>query len=167
MNKLFFFSTYYPNRDVQWKTDELKLLSKQFDVELVPFENKPFEHSADKIQNINYHKALFDKFLTKNIRLKLIRILFSRFVFKFKIEMLRKKVFLSKTKLILWTESAYKILMLSNNKKLKRIFKNADKSTVFYFYWGRETSEILGFLKTEAKILSACKKSFRDFVLRC
>lgn len=153
MKKLIYFTTYYPNRDVQWKTDELRILCKYFRVEVVPFENKEFEHKADRIENITYHKALFDIFPKKGIRYKLFRVLFSKFVFKFKLELLRKRVFLSKTKLILWTEAAYKILMLSKNNSLKQIFKNADENTIFYFYWGRETSEILGFLKTMAKII--------------
>jgi len=153
MKKLIYFTTYYPNRDVQWKTDELEILCKHFDVKVVPFENKEHEFKAEKNKNIIYCNALFDKFSKKGIRYKLFRVLFSKFIFKFLIEMLRKKVFLSKTKLILWTEAAYKILMLSKNKQLKQIFKEADENTIFYFYWGRETSEILGFLKTKAKII--------------
>lgn len=153
MKQLYFFTTYYPNRDVQWKTDELKILSTHFSVEVVPFENKKFDYKAHEIKNVSYKKALFNKFPKKGIRYKLLKVLFSKYVFKFKIEMLRKKVFLSKTKLILWAEAAYKILMLSKNEQLKQIFKNADENTIFYFYWGRETSEILGFLKTKAKIL--------------
>lgn len=153
MRKIYYFTTYYPNRDVSWKTDELKILSKHFDIEVVPFENKKFEFEADKIENITYPKALFDVFPNISIRFKLFRVLFSKFVFKFKIEMLRKKVFLSKTKLILWTEAAYKILLLTKNKRLREVFKNANAQTIFYFYWGRETSEVIGFLNTKAKII--------------
>ncbi|NOZ34229.1 MAG: glycosyltransferase [Chlorobi bacterium] len=153
MRKLFYFTTYYPNRDVQWKTDELKILKTHFDIEVVPFENKKFEYKAEKIQNVKYRNPLFDVFPKINIRKKLIKVIFSRYRFYFIAEAFQKKVFFSKKKLILWTEAAYKILELSENKELSEIFKNADEKIIFYFYWGKETGEIIGFLKTKAKII--------------
>ncbi len=153
MKKIIYFTTYYPNRDVQWKTDEIKILSKHFNIEIIPFENKNFEHKAEKIKGVKYSSPLFNVFHKKDIRKKLLRVIFSKYILNFLSEAIQKKVFFSKTKLILWTETAYKILKLSKNKKLKSIFSNADEKTIFYFYWGKETSEVLGFLKTKAKII--------------
>lgn len=154
MKKLFFFTTNYPSIDLLWKTEELEILSKHFDVEVVPFKKDFFKHSAKKFGAITYHEALFKFFPKKENRYKLIRVLYSKFAFKFMIEFFRKNIFLSKTKLILWTEAAYKILMLSKNIRLKQILELADENAILYFYWGRETSEILGFYKNiKAKII--------------
>ena len=154
MKKLYFFTTHYPQKDFQWKTDELKMLSKNFNVEVIPYIQESFDFQAPRFDNVFYQAPLIEKKLKSPLIKTIIKASFNKNTLKFYKEFFGRRVFLSKTKIILWAEATQKIIELSRNQRLREIFKEADDNTILYFYWGRETSEGLGFLpKTKGKTI--------------
>jgi glycosyltransferase involved in cell wall biosynthesis len=153
MEKLFFFTNSYPyGNDTPWKTNELNTLRKYFDVTLVPFNASTDKVKIPKFKNVNYLAPIFNKLDNKIMFYRFVSIIFNRHAFFFLKVFFVEKVYTNKIKIISWIRAAYKMLILANNKNLKNILKKADENTVLYFFWGKETSEIIPILdKTKYK----------------
>ncbi len=152
MQKIYYFTNSYPyDLGEEWKTNELKTLRRKFDVIVVPFYSQTKKIATKKLKNISYAEPLFNDIQYVNLRKRFVSIIFSKYFYIFIKEFLLKKSFFNKKKFFSWIASSYKMLELSRNKKLKQIFHQIDNNDIFYFFWGRETSEILPVLKIKPK----------------
>jgi len=152
--KLYFFTATYPYTNKAWITNELLKLKDVFDVIVIPSHFYESFTKAEPIDGIKYEDFLLDLRQSIPFGKRFLRILTSRYAFIFLLEFFKKGVFLSKAKFFRWIGASYKMLLLARNERLKKIFDQADENTIFYFYWARETSEILGlYRKTKAKIV--------------
>lgn len=146
--RIYFFTNNYPyGFGESWKTNELKLLSKHFEnVEVIPFAypSNGSRASVKAVDGVIYHLPLLpDGVSNKAVFYKLIEILFSNHLFYFLKEYFQKKLFFSKIKTIRWIGASHKALQLSRSSFLKQLFLQSQDDSVHYFYWGRETAEVL------------------------
>jgi len=154
LKKLFYFTESYPyGLHESWKTDELRYLSKYFEEIFVIPNNygNSKEFQGFESENIFYFTPLFEELYCLSFRSKFISILCSKFIFLLLSEFLKevRSFELSKFKELI--NSTYNILELSKNRKFLEIRKKITQHDVSLFFWGRGTSEYIGFQKLNGK----------------
>ncbi len=150
---MYFTNSYPYDMGEEWKTNELTVLKDKFDITVVPFFSHSKKLATKLVKGVKYQEPIFNKLPTTHIKKQLIKIFFSKNLFLFIKEFFKQKVYRSKKNIIQWIIASYRIQYLQKNNQLNTIINKADKNTILYFFWGKETSEIVPVLKTEAKII--------------
>ena len=154
--QLFFFTNSYPyGYGEKWKTDELIILKDYFEkVTVVPYCDGGKEIDIAMINSINYIAPLFKKKLPEiSHKKKILKIIFSFDIFTFLNEFFSERIFLSKKKFYKWLNSSYKMICIKKSESFRQILKTATPETIFYFFWGREISEVIPVLKNKSQKL--------------
>jgi glycosyltransferase involved in cell wall biosynthesis len=123
-------------------------------IEVIPFSypSNDNKESVMPIDGVVYHSPILPYGVSKkSIYFKLIEILFSSHIIYFLREFFRKKHFTSKIKSIRWIGASHKALQLKRSVVLKNIFLLSPNDSIFYFYWGRETAEVLPLFRRNPK----------------
>jgi colanic acid/amylovoran biosynthesis glycosyltransferase len=150
--RLYYFTNNYPfGLGESWKTNELKVLVDYFEkIDLIPFSYPSAGNklSVSPIEGVEYHLPILAKGVSqKHTLIKFLEIIFSLHSLYFLKEFFRNKLFLSKLRAIRWVGASYKALQLKKSIKLNKLFNNAPQDAIFYFFWGRETAEVLPLCK--------------------
>ena len=152
--KLLFFTNSYPYGVGElWKTNELNVLIEYFEkITVIPFGYSNQKYPVDFINGVEYKLPLFPDGIpvSRWYSLTQYKFLFSQDIFLFLSEFWNKKVYMSKKKLIKWIYASYKMYLIKHNKYFSKILATVDENTMVYFYWGRETSEVIPILKLKA-----------------
>jgi len=147
---LYYFTHSYPfGLGEQWKTAELSVLRNRFArVTIVPliYDNNKVP-TPDLPEGVNYVSPLFDDFNHEvvNSGKKLIL----EHPWYFLKEFLYALTFLSKEKVIIWLQASITASLIYKNKAFSDIIRQAKKGDVFYFFWGKETAEVLPLIETK------------------
>lgn len=151
--KLYFFSSSYPyDIGEQWKTNELVVLKENFEITVIPFYSDSKKIEAEIMEGIKYENPVFEKLTPPKVLIQILKMIFSSYLGIFVKEFIKKKVYLNKNLFIQWITGSYRILKLSGNKRLMKILNSIEDYSILYFYWGRETSEIITILKPKKNI---------------
>ncbi len=155
--KLLFFTNSYPYGVGEiWKTNELKVLVKYFEkITVIPFGYGNQKKPVPFIEGIEYTFPLFLDGIPKLrwYSLASYKFLLSKDVFVFLSEFWNEKIFIDRNKFIAWLIASNKMYLIKQNKELKKILNTVDEATILYFYWGRETSEVLPILKVRSAMI--------------
>jgi len=147
--KLFYFTLSYPfGIGEQWKANELNVLVDHFDeITVVPFSYaNNYDNPKPLPKGVKLAGPLFrNEQISKS---DLLKIFFHRKSGMFIREMLGKKVFGNRQRLVSWLLGTKRAINLLKHPVIKQIVNGADKDTVLYFYWGRGSSEMLPFIDT-------------------
>lgn len=149
---LYYFTASFPyGLGEQWKVNELNELVHYFDdIVVVPYSysgNKTSPKSVPK--GVKVQDPLFEDASLQISRLQLLEILFHTKVYIFLSEFFKKKVFLKKKWLIGWITATQNAIRLFKHPFFITLQKTDTHNTILYFYWGKGSSEILPFIKTE------------------
>ena len=160
--RLYYFTNNYPyGFGESWKTNELNELVRYFEkIDLIPFAypNSGNKNAVNPIEGVHYHlPILSDGVSEKPILSKFFDVIFSPNSFYFIKEFLRNKLFLSKKKTIRWICASHKALQLKNSPELIKLIQNAPQDSIFYFFWGRETVEVLPLINFSKRIKKVVK----------
>ncbi len=153
MKKIFFFTNTYPYEIGElWKTNELKILKKHFDIFVIPF-YKSKKLATPYIEGITYEKAILQN--NKDVRLwqKFLRILFSKHIYIFLKEFSQKKPYKNKSIFYKWIAASYRMIEIKNSNNFSKYLKKVTSTDILYFFWGREASEVIPILETKSKII--------------
>ncbi len=150
---LYFTNSYPFGLGEQWKTNELKELVKYFD-EIVVL---PFSYGGNKIKtqdiptNIQILDPLFetDSFFLKKV--DYFKIIFNKNCLKFINEFFIKQVYKKKARFVTWAIACKQATRLVNHLTLKQLLQQSNAETVWYFFWGKGTAEILPFVTIQSK----------------
>lgn len=148
--KLIYFTNSYPyGLGEEWKKNELITFAKYFaSVVVVPFSYSGNKDACEYLEGISYSKPIFEN--SEPIKLKhidLFKIILSPSFKVFLKEFFDNKVYLSKVKLIQWGTACLKMDAIKSSEIFKRYANCADNDTVFYYFWGRDTSEVVPVLE--------------------
>ena len=149
--KLIYFTYSFPSGNtISWKKNELEVFSKGFEkIEVVPFFYiEPVEKEVILPPNVYVHKNLLDKYKKPS---------FLRRLFTFLREFLDKKVYKSLKHFADWTIDSYHIIGLLNHPLIKKLGKESDEQTIWYFFWGRHPALLIPLLKNKYKAKIACR----------
>lgn len=158
--KLIYCTNSFPyGLGEQWKANELKQLVNYFDeITVVPFHyDGNFTNPQPQIKGVTYLKPLFQSSSLTVSKSDLVSFLFNRHVWIFLKEFFNKKVFSSKAKLTSWAVATKRSQLLLAHPVMSKLISDADKQTVFYFYWGKGSCEIMPFINPE----KICKSFIR------
>jgi len=160
--RLIYFTESYPyGLGEDWKKNELNVLNNYFDdIIVIPFKYGCNNVSKPFIPNITYVKPL-SKFLLspKNILIQIFQLITSSQIKIFFYEFLTQKVFLSYSKFKQWFNSSIFIENLIDNPIIHKYLIKSDIPTIAYFFWGRNTSEVVSVLKN--KLIISCIRFHR------
>lgn len=152
MKKLLYFTHSFPyGIGEQWKTNELEVLVNYFDeITIVPYCYGRNQEPKQIPSKIKFTQPLFND---ENPRgnIGVFSIIFSKHILQFFWEFFYKKVFLSKTHILIWLAACKHILLLKKNKQLCQILTSAKSNCVLYFFWGRGTCEIIPFMNLNSE----------------
>ena len=150
MNLLYFTNSYPYGLGEQWKANELNVLINHFDkITVVPFSyGGNFDHPKNLPLGVEMAGPLFKDHNLQVKKIDLFRLLFSRHVGSFFVELISSKAFLNKVHFISWLGSSLNVLRLLESKLLQHLIKEADSNCVLYFYWGKGSNEVLPFINT-------------------
>ena len=82
-------------------------------------------------------------------------VVFSKNIFTYLLEAFKNRVFLDRNKLARWIASSYTAHILSNSTHIKKFIRQSSKQSVFYFFWARESAEVIPFVPQNIRI--ACR----------
>ncbi len=157
--KLFYFTASYPfGIGEQWKANELKELVHHFDqITVVPYAYEGnFKNPKTLPDGVQLLGPLFETgSFGLNKATAFIRILTSKYAGAFLNEFFRKRVYKRRIHLISWLYASRNVIRLMNNDVISQISAALDKQTIFYFFWGKGSVEILPFIDT-----ALCFKTF-------
>jgi colanic acid/amylovoran biosynthesis glycosyltransferase len=149
--KLFYFTYCYPfGMGEQWKANELKILIHHFDeITVVPFfYSGNFDNPKRLPGKVKLLGPLFREISVTAKKMDLFNILFNRHSPVFLKEFFSKKVYKNRTHLDSWIGSTLNVIRLSKHPVIRQLIRDADRDTIWYFYWGKGSSEILPFINT-------------------
>ncbi len=148
--KLYYFTDSYPfGRGNMWKEYELDVLKKYFSsITVVPL------HSDGNINvyrspptGVKFINPLFN--ILPNTPLKPVTIfkIFNRHFFTYLSEAIRGRIVFSKKRIIAWLSTILFVQKLFKVESLRKLLQESDEDTVYYFYWGRGTADIVPYIK--------------------
>ena len=145
--KLIYFTSAYPyNLGEQWKTNELKELVHYFDdITIIPYSSDADTH-VDVPEGVKVLPPLFKKWGEPLKKTDLVKILLHKHRARFLAEFFDKKVYKNKNHFISWATVSLKIIRLLEHPTIKMVVNEMDKDTVWYFYWGIGSCEIMPFV---------------------
>lgn len=144
---LYFTDSYPYGMGEEWKTNELRVLSRHFDkIEVIPFHYGSNLVPIEPIIGIKYHAPLFGSIPNPRAWYKFLQIGKSKHLFFF-INELRKIGIFNASKIKQWLGSSYTIIQLLNNSILKEKLINSTEPTIAYFFWGRKTAKIVPLIR--------------------
>jgi colanic acid/amylovoran biosynthesis glycosyltransferase len=148
MNIIFFSYNYPYSIDYSWKRNELSELAKHYKIMLIPY----MANSKIPLSNVPEGIEVLQPLVNNEIKGKwqqlVILILSKRRLFYFR-EFFREKVFKNKSWIQDWLATVVMTERLLKHPIIKSLlsFKEENKNTILYFYWGLGTTLILPFLK--------------------
>ena len=148
--RIFFFTSSYPyGPGTIWKENELKAFArKNADVTVIPFDFGNNLSKVEDISGISYLTPIFTSSQIISLKKKILSILFSEHSGYFLNHFFSAKVYLTKAHLISWVTESFLTLQLSRHPVIKKLKSISDASTVWYFFWGRETSLVIPLLRS-------------------
>lgn len=153
---LYYFTNSYPYGLAEdWKKCELEVFVDFFDkIVVIPFwyannENPNFFNHT----KIIYHTPLFPQKNSTRLKSQALKVMFSKHLLFFLKEFFFQRVFLRFDKLIRWLSVSYQIISLIHHPLIKRILET-DQGPTFYFFWGRESAEMIPLLPKNVKVVS-------------
>lgn len=155
--KLIYFTNSYPyGIGEQWKLNELNVLIHYFEqITVVPFSYDGNFTAKTPINSVIYTEPLFNQPAVIVTKKDLFSFLLHRNFGIFFREFFNKRVYKNKKHFISWALATKRVIRLLNHDRLKNIIATADSETIFYFYWGKGSCEIMPFINS-----GKLKKSF-------
>lgn len=149
--KLYYFTDHYPyGRGNMWKQYELEILRKHFtSIVVIPLhsggnKDKPFMELPQGVKSI---KPLFEKMPNEKISSKDIFTIFDKYFFIYLREAFRANIFFSKARIVKWIQKILFVKKLLGLQSLKELLSGSDDDTVFYFFWGTGTADMISFAR--------------------
>lgn len=130
--------------------EELKYTSKNFDkVVIIPLrkevpERKPLPENCEVIEPL----------MEKKTRLFFKALFNPRVLFKMFPEFFSEKVYLDKTKFLVWAKGFAEICAIMNSTAIRRIGRSLNTNDVCYFYWGKWSNALAVFWKGKCHMVS-------------
>jgi colanic acid/amylovoran biosynthesis glycosyltransferase len=158
--KLNYFTYSFPSGNtISWKKNELEVFSNGFEkIEVVPFFYiDPVEPEVILPPNVSVHKNLLDKYKKPSFLRRLFKVIRDKNRVTFLREFIDKKVYRSLKHFADWTIDSYHIISLLNHPLIKKMGKESDDQTIWYFFWGRHPALLIPLLKTRYKAKIACR----------
>lgn len=120
-----------------WKLNELKFLVKYFDEILIIPNNYGgnFNNPISLPVGVKSEKPLFEIEITIN-KFSILQIFDKHIIYYLK-ELIRGRIFLSKSRTKAWLEATINVKRLLKHSLIKEILKHPSKNTYLYFFWGR------------------------------
>ncbi|THU41527.1 glycosyltransferase [Niastella caeni] len=148
MNLIYFTSSYPYGLGEQWKANELNELINHFDnIIVVPYSYGGNHNNPKPLpKGVHLEGPLLPEEQLKSSKKDLLKIFLHKHRGTFLKEFIRKKVYTSKSRFISWFSSTLNVIRLLKHPLVQKLESNADKNTVFYFYWGKGSCEILPFI---------------------
>lgn len=147
--KLIYFTASFPfGLGQTWKLNELKYFIEYFkEITVVPYSyGGNFTSPKNLPQGVTLKGPLFESDNLPVSMQTILKLIDRNFFYYFR-EFLRKRVFLSKKKLISWAQASMQIKMLLRHPLVRDIMRNPNEDTVLYFFWGRGSCDFLPFIR--------------------
>jgi colanic acid/amylovoran biosynthesis glycosyltransferase len=148
MNLIFFSYNYPYSQDFSWKRQELSELRNHFTIKLIPFisqKDKPLANVPDGIEVLS---PILNHSVDAKWRQIIISILSRRRFFYYR-EFFSEKVYLNRHWIFEWLAAVVMTEKLLKHPEIKKllIFKEENKNTILYFYWGLGSTYAIPFLR--------------------
>lgn len=146
--RLIYFTSAYPyNLGEQWKTNELKELVHYFDdITIIPYSSSETTTNVDVPEGIKVLPPLFKKWGEPLKKADILKIFLHKHRSRFLAEFFDKKVYANKNHFISWATVSLKIIRLLDHPIIKNVVSEMNENTVWYFYWGIGSCEIMPFV---------------------
>ena len=145
--KLIYFTASFPyGLGETWKSNELKYFVEYFDeITVVPYSYGGNRTSPKSLPaGVKLEDPLFGTdALTVDAR-SFFKLLDRNLAYYLK-ELLRKKAFLNKARIIAWLKASLQIKQLVAHPFIRKILNAPGEDTILYFFWGRGSCDILPF----------------------
>lgn len=158
--KLIYFTYSFPSGNtISWKKNELEVFSKGFEkIEVIPFFYiDPVEPEVLLPENVFVQKNLLDKYKKPSFLGRLFKVVRDKNRVTFLKEFLDKKVYKSFHHFVAWTIDSYQIICLLEHPLIKKMGRESDDQTIWYFFWGRHPALLIPLLKNKYKAQIACR----------
>lgn len=158
--RLIYFTYSFPSGNtISWKKNELEVFSKGFEkIEVIPFFYiDPVEPEVILPPNVSVHKNLLDKNKKPSFLRRLFKVIRDKNRVTFLREFIDKKVYRSFNHFVAWTIDSYQIICLLDHPLIRKLGKESDDQTIWYFFWGRHPALLIPLLKNRYKAKIACR----------